>query len=450
MDSKIFKAYDIRGIYPTEIDEEAVYCIAQAYVQKFKPKNMVLGKDVRLSSPSLWQAAAEGFLDLGVDVIDIGTIPTDVLYFVVANYGYDGGFTISASHNPREYNGIKMVTKESKPISADTGLLEIRDIAVDLMKEGKQKTAKRGKIIKKEFLNDYKNHVLSFIDTDVLKPIKVLANANFGAAGRFLLETVKDLPITIIPLNFEPDGSFPKGRPDPLIPENRQETTGLIKKEKSDFGVSWDADADRCFFFDESGDFITGCFITALLAKIFLQKYGPGQKIISDPRLVWAIEDIVEEKKGIFVISKIGHAFIKERMRKEDAIFAGETSAHYYFRDNFYCDNGLIPFFLIWELISREKKTLGELIEPLRNKYFVSEELNFKVGNSQKLLQTFKEKFADGKMETIDGLSIAYPLWRFNIRASNTEPVVRLNVEAKSKELLDEKTKEVLGLISKY
>lgn len=447
MFEKIFKAYDIRGIYPTEINEETVYFIAQAYVKKFKPKSVVLGKDVRLSSPSLWQVASQGFLDLGIDVIDIGTVTTDMLYFAVANFDYDGGLMISASHNPKEYNGIKMVGKKAHAISSETGLLEIKKIASLLSKKGKRRGLKKGKIIKKDFFKNYKAHVLSFIKIKNLKPIKIVANANFGMAGQFFLKIIKDLPIKVAPLNFNPNGHFPKGKPDPMIPENRKETVNLIKKEKPDFGISWDADADRCFFFDEKSEFIEPYFITVLLADYLLEKFGPKQKIIYDPRLIWAIEDAVKIKEGIPLINKAGHTFIKDRMRKEKALFAGEASAHYYFRDNFYCDNGLIPFFLIWELVSNKGESLKTLVEPLENKYFVSGEDNFEVKDPKKVLSNLKNYFKNGKITEIDGLSVEYPDWRFNIRPSNTEPVVRLNIEARKKEILKEKEKEILELI---
>ena len=440
---EIFKAYDIRGIYPEEINEETVYRIAQAYVAFVKPKQVVVGKDVRLSSPSLWQAAADGITDLGVNVVDIGTISTDMLYFAVAKYGYDGGITISASHNPVQYNGIKVVREKAIPVSSDTGLKDILQI---VLTSKKRAGGKKGRIIKKEIMEDYLSHVRSFIDIGSVKPLKVVANANFGLAGEVAEKLTGDMPLEIIGINFTPDGSFPKGRPDPLVPENRQETINSIKETGADFGVAWDADADRCFFFDETGEFVQGYFITALLSKIFLKKY-PGSKIIFDPRLTWANIDTVRENGGIPIINKCGHSFFKDRMRREDAVFAGEMSAHYYFRDNFYADNGMIPFMIMLETLSITGMTLSQLLSPLKNKYFVSGEINKAVKNTRKILEDIENKYREATVDHLDGLSIEYPDWRFNVRPSNTEPLLRLNLEAKSKNLMEEKRDEVIQLI---
>ncbi|MCX6740095.1 MAG: hypothetical protein NTZ49_02605 [Candidatus Parcubacteria bacterium] len=301
----IFKAYDVRGIYPTDIDEDAVYKIAQAYVKFVKPKGPIaLGKDVRLSSPSLWQSAAKGLTDAGIDVIDIGTISTDMLYFSVAKYGYSGGMTISASHNPKEYNGIKFVREKAIAISGDTGIMEMRDQA---LKEEQIIEPEKGEVTKKEILADYVKHCLSFIDPKAIKPMKIVANANFGMAGVAVNKILEFLPIEIVPLDFEPNGNFPKGRPDPMILERRIETEALVKSEKADLGVAWDADADRCFIFDENGDFVDGYYLTAILAQIMLEKFGKeSKKIIYDPRLTWAVEDTVKKFKGQALINKPG------------------------------------------------------------------------------------------------------------------------------------------------
>ncbi len=439
----IFKAYDIRGIYPTEINEETVYRTAQAYAVFVKPKEVVLGKDVRISSPSLWKAAASGMTDAGVNVIDIGTISTDMLYFAVARYGFDGGITISASHNPREYNGMKVVREKAIPISSDTGLQDILEIA--LKSEGIVEN-KKGEIVKKDIMEDYLNHIRSFIDIGKVSPLKVVANANFGLAGEVVKSLTRDMPVEIVPINFTPDGNFPKGRPDPLIPQNRQETISKIDETGADFGVAWDADADRCFFFDEAGEFIEGYFITALLAKIILKKY-PGSKIIFDPRLTWANIDTVTENGGIPIINKCGHSFFKDRMRREDAAFAGEMSAHYYFRDNFYADNGMIPFMMMLEALSVTGSSLSQLLSPLRSKYFVSGEINKTVNSAQKIIDFLEDKYRDSTIDHIDGLSIEYPEWRFNLRPSNTEPLLRLNLEARSRDLMEEKRDEIVRLI---
>ncbi|MDY7031620.1 MAG: phosphomannomutase/phosphoglucomutase [Thermodesulfobacteriota bacterium] len=436
----IFKAYDIRGIYPDEIDEDTAYNIAQAYVEFVDPKEVVLGKDVRLSSPSLWQAAASGVTDAGVNVIDIGTISTDMLYFAVAKYGYGGGITVSASHNPVQYNGMKVVREKAIPISSDTGLQEILKI---VLQSRTIKAKKKGHITKRDIRDAYLKHVRSFIDINAIQPLKVVANANFGLAGEVARELTVDMPIEIIGINFTPDGSFPKGRPDPLIPENRQETIHAVKEAGADFGVAWDADADRCFFFDETGEFIQGYFITALLAGTFLKRF-PGSKIIFDPRLTWANIDTVKENGGIPLINKCGHAFFKERMRREDAVFAGEMSAHYYFRDNYYADNGMIPFMMMLEILSSSGKSLSQLIKPLTNKYFISGEINREVKDTERILKEIERKYRDAAVDHMDGLSIEYSDWRFNLRPSNTEPLLRLNLEARSQSLMIEKRDELL------
>ncbi|MDD5341680.1 MAG: phosphomannomutase/phosphoglucomutase [Patescibacteria group bacterium] len=444
INSEIFHAYDVRGIYPKEINEEEVYQIAQAYIKVFNPgRAIVLGKDVRLSSPSLWKAAAKGINDAGCDVVDIDTISTDMLYFAVAHYDYGGGLTISASHNPKEYNGIKFVRENSVAVSADTGLLDIKNQA---MKNEQIIEPEKGEIIKKEILDDYVKHCLSFIDVKILKPMKIVANGNFGMAGVALKKILQGLPIEIIPLNFEPDGNFPKGKPDPMMPENRKETETLVKKEKADLGVAWDGDADRCFIFDENGEYVDGYFLTAILAEYFLKKH-PGEKIISDPRLTWAVRDTVLKNKGIYLVNKTGHAFIKDRMRKENVMFAGEITGHFYFRDNFFCDNGMIPLLLILEILNKEGVKMSELAKPYREKYFISGEISQKVKDPDKVIKTVEKEYKNGKLEYIDGFSVEYPDWRFNLRKSNTEPLIRLNVEAKSQDLVDEKVKEIIKLI---
>lgn len=444
INNEIFKAYDIRGLYPAQIDENAVYKIVQAYIKTFKPSRaIVLGKDVRISSPSLWQSAAKGITDAGCDVIDIETISTDMLYFAVAYYDYGGGITISASHNPKEYNGMKIVRENSVAVSADTGLAEIKKEAA---KDEQIIEPEKGEIIKKDILDDYVKHCCSFIDTSKIKPIKLVANANFGMAGVVLKKMLANLPIEIIPLNFEPNGNFPKGRPDPSLPENRQEIEELVKSSGANLGVAWDADADRCFIFDENGQVIDGYFLTSILAEYFLQK-NPGEKIISDPRLVWAVKDTVLANNGIYLVNKPGHAFIKDRLRSEDAIFAGETSGHFYFRDNFYCDNGMIPLLIVLEILGRKNIKVSELARPYREKYFISGEINKTVKDSDKVIKNIEKKYKDGRLEYIDGFSFESSDWRFNLRKSNTEPLIRLNIEAKSQVLINKKIKELLALI---
>lgn len=453
MNESIFKAYDIRGIYPNEINEQDVYKIAQAYCEFVQPKEVVIGCDVRLSSPSLKKAAIKAVVDLGIKVIDVGEISTDMLYFAVANYDYAGGFSITASHNPKEYNGLKFVRAKSQPISADTGLLDIRDIAkknLELRIENFELNNENKKLIeKKDILEDYIKKIKTFADFSRFKPLKIVANPNFGMGGRAVDKLLENTNIEIVRLNWESDGNFPKGRPDPLIPENREEISKLVVENKADFGVAWDADADRCFFITSKGEFIEGYFITALLGKIFLEK-NPGEKIIHDPRLVWAIQDIARKNNGSTIVSKAGHAFFKERMKKEDAIFGGEMSAHYYFRDYFYCDNGLIPLVMMLEFLSTQEKTLSEIMQEMFwQKYFVSGEINNQVADAKAKIAEAKAKYSPGaiKIDEIDGVSIEYADWRFNLRGSNTEPVIRLNVEAKSKGLMENKRDELLELI---
>ncbi len=441
---EIFKGYDVRGIYPEEINEKVVYKIAQAYVQVFKPKNaIVLGKDVRDSSQSLWDSAAKGLTNAGYDVIDIGTISTDMLYFAVAKYDFGGGMTISASHNPAEYNGMKFVREKAIAVSADTGIMDIKEV---VLKNQEIIEPEKGEIIKKDILEDYLNHCLSFIDSSEIKPMKIVADANFGMAGVVLKKMLKDLPIEIVGLNFEPDGSFPKGRPDPKIPERRKEISELVKKEKADFGVAWDGDADRCFFIDEKGEPVDAYYITAILAKYFLDKQ-PRSKVLCDVRLVWAIKDEVENLQGELIVNKPGHAFIKDTMRDEDILFGGETSGHYYFKDNFYADNGMIPFLIILEFLSKNSQKMSEIADFYRQKYPNSGEINREVKDKDKLIKLVTKKYNDGKIDHIDGVTVEYDDWRFNLRKSNTEPLVRLNIEAKTQELVDAKLKELLELI---
>lgn len=452
MNEKIFKAYDVRGIYPDEINEQDAYKIAKAYCEFVKPSEVVIGSDVRLSSPSLKNAAIKAVTDLGIKVIDVGEISTDMLYFSVANYGYAGGFSITASHNPKEYNGAKFVREGSRPISSDTGLFEIRDIALkdESQINNFELTENNLKLIEnKNIREDYIAKIKTFADFLKFKKFKVVANPNFGVGGRAIDKLLENTDIEIVKLNWESDGNFPKGRPDPLIPENREEISKLVVENGADFGVAWDADADRCFFFTEKGEFIEGYFITALLGKIFLQR-NPGATILHDPRLIWAIQDIAKENGGTDITTKSGHAFIKERMRKDNVVFGGEMSAHYYFKDYFYCDNGLIPFVMMLEFLSAQNKPLSEIMQEMFwDKYFVSGEINSEVSDVKLKISEAKEKYASEakNIDEIDGVSIEFEDWRFNLRGSNTEPVIRLNVEAKSQQLMEEKRDELLKII---
>jgi len=443
----IFRAYDIRGVYPTDIDEEAYYRIAKAYTLLFHPKTVVVGRDARVSSAQLSESLISGFVDAGVDVIDIGGITTDMLYFAVGAYDYSGGIVVSASHNPKEYNGAKMVREKAAAISSDTGLFDIRD-ALKAGKDKEVKSDKQGTVKEKDVLDDYLKHVLSFVDTSVIEPFTFVGNANFGYVCFPASALVKQLGLNLIPLNFVPDGTFPKGPPDPMLPENRIETERLTKSSGASFGVAWDADADRCMFVDETGKFISGAYTTALLADILLTKFGNDNRIIFDPRVIWPALKVCEQHGARPIISKGGHAFMKERMRKENAIFHGVMSGHYYFRENFFADNGVIPFLLVMEHLSKTGKPFSELMRPYMEGHFMSGELNYHVKDIKKVIADVKQKFAkDGKEDFTDGYSLESSDWRFNIRPSNTEPLLRLNIEARQAGLVEKIKAEIEAII---
>lgn len=449
MNWEVFRAYDIRGIYPTDIDEEAYYRIAKAYVYLFKPKTMVVGMDARSSSPPLKASLIKGFLDAGVDIVDIGEITTDMLYYTVgASSDYSGGVVVSASHNPKEYNGMKMVREKATAISSDTGLFDIRD-ALKAGKDAEVTSDKKGTCTERNILDDYLAHVLKSIDRSRIKQFTFVGNANFGYVCRPARKLAETLGLNLIPLNFEPDGTFPKGPPDPMLPGNRTETEALIREKGAPFGVAWDADADRAMFFDEKGEFISGAYITALLADILLTKYGSDNTIIFDPRVIWPTLDTVHRKGGRPIISKGGHAFMKDRMRRENGLFAGELSGHYYFRENFYADNGVIPFLLVLEHLSTHDKPFSEIMAQYQAGHYMSGELNYKVKDVKATIEKVKEKFhGEGTEDFTDGYSLETPEWRFNIRGSNTEPLLRLNIEARQPELVDKTRNEIETIIN--
>jgi phosphomannomutase len=448
MNWEVFRAYDIRGVYPTDIDEEAYYRIAKGYVSLFKPKTMVVGMDARLSSPVLKASLTRGFLDAGVDVVDIGQITTDMLYYTVgASPEYSGGIVVSATHNPVQYNGMKMVREKATAISSDTGLFDIRD-ELKAGKDAEVTSDKKGTYTERDILNDYLQHVLKSIDRSKIKSFTFVGNANFGFVCRPAARLAHELKLNLLALNFEPDGSFPKGPPDPMLPGNRTETEALIRETGAAFGVAWDADADRAMFFTEKGDFISGAYITALFADILLSKYGSDNTIIFDPRVIWPTLDAVKRKGGKPIISKGGHAFMKDRMRREDGLFAGEMSGHYYFRENFYADNGVIPFLLILEHLSTHDKPFSELIAPFMAGHYMSGELNYHVEDIKAVIENVKKKYqGEGQEDFTDGYSLETAEWRFNIRGSNTEPLLRLNIEARKPELVDQIKGEIEKLI---
>lgn len=445
-DPKIFKAYDVRGIYPEQIDEETAYKIGQAYAKSVKPKKVAVGCDVRTSGPTIKKEFIHGLNDAGVSVVDIGTISTDMIYFAVSQYGYDGGIAVTASHNPREYIGFKMVREKSTAMSSDTGLNEIRDLVIGDTYQ--VKANKKGTFEKKEIMDDYVKKILSTIDINKIKPLKVVLSANFGLAGVVAKKLLVKIPAKIDYqcLDCQPNGEFPKGRPDPMILERQEETSNLVKFFQADLGVAWDADADRCFFFDEQGKFIEGYFIVGLFAEYLLKNHH-GDKIIYDPRLTWNTIEVVKKAGGISLMNKAGHTFIKDRMRAEDALFGGEMSAHFYFRDYFYCDCGMIPLVLMLQILSESGKKLSELVKPYMDKYFVSGEINNEVKDISTLLKKAEEIYLDGKIDKTDGLGVEYDTWRFNLRGSNTEPKIRLNVEALDKITMETKRDELLKLI---
>jgi len=443
----IFKAYDVRGVYPGEVDEAAARAIGAAFVVYLQATRIAVGRDMRLSSPSLAAAFIEGATSQGADVVDYGMIATDMLYFAVARDRHDGGVQVTASHNPKQYNGMKLVRQEAFPLSGDAGLLEIRQmIERDTIPAP---AAKRGQVTSKNVLDEYVEHVMSFIDPAVIRPFNVVLDAGCGMGGLVAPRLFARLPCRTTPLCFTIDGTFPTHESNPLIEENRRDIVARVVADKADIGIAWDGDADRCFFIDGTGAFVSGDFVTALLAEAFLLKH-PGATIIYDLRASYAVKDTVERYKGQALMNRVGHAFFKRRMRETNAIFGGEVTGHYYFRDNFYADNGFIPALLMLELMSKKGQSLHDLLKPLNEKYFISGEINTKLKSMADVphkLDQIAAKFADGRQYKLDGLSVAYDDWHFNVRPSNTEPLLRLNLEATTAPLMERQRDEVLALI---
>ncbi|TYO96601.1 phosphomannomutase [Desulfallas thermosapovorans] len=445
-----FKAYDIRGKVPDELNEEIAYRIGRAYVNLFKTKKIAVGHDVRVSSPALVNALAKGLMESGCDVIDIGLCGTEQIYFATFHMGLDGGIMVTASHNPQDYNGMKLVRSGARPISGDSGLRELEERVISsAYTSSPSSDASLGKYIRQDIMAEYVQHLLSYVDQSILRPFKVVVNAGNGCAGPVIDLLEQCLPFQFIKINHVPDGTFPNGIPNPLLPENRDVTAKAVRESGADVGIAWDGDFDRCFLYDEQGKFIEGYYIVGLLAKAFLQRYRGG-KIIHDPRLTWNTVELVRDAGGVPVLSKTGHAFIKERMRLEDALYGGEMSAHHYFRDFNYCDSGMIPWLLVLEIMSRQGKRLSELIQERMNRFPVSGEINRRVAQPGKVIQYIEQRFAKEKpiIDRTDGLSMEFDTWRFNVRMSNTEPLLRLNVETKGDfKLLEQKTNEILALI---
>jgi phosphomannomutase len=444
LDPKVFKAYDIRGIYPSELDEEGAYAIGRAYVEHFKPKRIAVGHDMRLSSPAMSAATIRGAVDAGAQVFELGLVGTEMVYFAVGDLDLDGGIAVTASHNPKDYTGMKIVRRGALPVGGESGLLEIRDGAI----KGFGDPTAPGSVEQVDIWPAFVDRVLSFVDVEEIAPLKVVIDAANGMAGVMLPPVLERLPqVETVRYFFEPDGTFPNHEPNPLLPENREFIIERTTAEAADFGVAFDGDADRCFFVDDGGEFVPGDFVTALFAESILEK-EPGAKIIYDVRASWAVPDTIEGAGGIPLINRVGHAYIKLRMREEGAVFGGEVSGHYYFRDFYQADSGVIPLLLMLELVSKRGKKLSEILRPFKERYFITGELNTPVPDVDLKLKELQERFApEGEVSHLDGVSIEAEDWHFNVRPSNTEPLLRLNLEARSKEKMEQKRDEVLEVI---
>ncbi len=443
MSLSCFKAYDLRGRIPDELNNDLAYRIGRAYARYVQPEKVVVGHDIRLSSPEICDALTEGLLDSGVDVFHIGECGTEEIYFVTAHFAMHGGIVVTASHNPKDYNGMKFVREDSKPISGDTGLKEIERTTElnDFPPVGK-----RGVLRKLDHRPAYIDHLLGYIDLKTVKPLKIVVNAGNGGAGAIIDLLEKHLPIEFIKVHHQSDGRFPNGVPNPLLVENRGTTIRAIENHQADLGIAWDGDFDRCFFFDAQGRPIEGYYIVGLLAESFLKK-NVDAKVVHDPRLTWNTIELVETLGGKAVQSKAGHAFMKERMRLEDAVYGGEMSAHHYFRDFSYCDSGMIPWLIVVGMISSQNKTLADLVGERMAAFPASGEINRKIRNANVLISSIEDAYhVDAiSVDHTDGLSMEFENWRFNLRMSNTEPVVRLNVESRGDvNLMKEKTAELL------
>jgi phosphomannomutase len=446
LDPKVFKAYDVRGIYPAELDEDGAEAIGRAYVEQFEPATIAVGRDMRLSSPTMQTAFIRGAAAAGADVLDVGMIGTEMLYHAVGALGLDGGATITASHNPKDYAGIKIVRRGALPVGGDSGLLEIRDRALSGHARG-QAPDVAGGVEERDVYPGFVDKVTSFVDPAAVRPLRIVVDAANGMAGAMLPPILERLPVDAVRCFFEPDGAFPNHEPNPLLEENRRFIVAKVEEEGADLGIAFDGDADRCFFVDDTGEFVPGDFVTALLAESMLEK-EPGATIIYDVRASWAVRDVVERLGGTALPNRVGHAFIKLRMREVDALFAGEVSGHYYFRDFYQADSGTIPALLLLELVSRRGQKLSEILRPFRDRYFLTGEINTPVADVALTLQRLKEHFADqGEISHLDGVSITAGDWHLNVRPSNTEPLLRLNLEALDPALRERKRDEALAVI---
>jgi len=438
----IFKAYDIRGVYPKELNEDIAYKIGKAFVSITKSKSVVIGFDSRLSSKTLLKALAKGVTEQGADVIDIGICSTDMIYFATGFYKYEGGIMITASHNPKQYNGMKFCKKNAVPVSGKTGVYEMENL---VKKNDFPKSEKKGKITKKDVFDDYIKKCISFIDVKKIKPFKIAVDAGNGVAGLLINRLEKYLPCKFIKLYFEPDGNFPNHLPSPIEKKNLVDIKKTIKKEKADLGIAFDGDADRVFLIDENNNIVTGTVMTALIAKSILQK-NPGSKVLYNIVCGWIVPETIEKFNGKGIITSVGHSIIKDLMRKHDAIFAGEHSGHYYFRDNYYADSGLIASLIVLELIAMENKRFSDVLKEFR-KYYAIPETNFKVKDKNAKIKEIKKKFKGEKMLDFDGIRVDFDDFWFNVRPSNTEPLLRLNLEAVSKEIMEKRRDKIVKII---
>jgi phosphomannomutase len=447
--SNCFKAYDVRGRIPEELNPESAYAIGRAYAEWLKPGRVAVGRDIRLSSAELAEALTRGLTDSGVDVVDIGLCGTEGVYFATFSQQLDGGIMVTASHNPPDYNGMKFVREQSKPVSGDTGLQDIRKLA----EGGKfSQSSRKGAVIPLDISPSYREHLLSYVDRSKLSPIRIVSNPGNGGAGLVIDLLEGDLPFEFIKLHHEADGTFPHGVPNPMLEENRAVTAEAVLRERASIGIAFDGDFDRCFFFDEQGTFIEGYYIVGLLASVFLKRF-PGGRIVHDPRLTWNTLEIVKQFGGTAVQCKSGHAFIKQVMREVDAVYGGEMSAHHYFRDFAYCDSGIIPWLVMGQLLSETGQPLSALIGERMRLFPASGEINRKLVDQKAAIEAVKARYVPKalKVESVDGLSVEFEQWRFNLRSSNTEPLVRLNVESRGDTaLMQDRTQEILGLLERY
>ena len=445
LDPRAFKAYDVRGLYGSELDEEGAYAIGRAYVEHFEPSTIAVGRDMRVSAPSMAAALMEGAADGGADVRDLGMVGTEMVYFAVGELGLDGGICVTASHNPGQYTGMKIVRRGALPVGGDSGLMEIRAGA----QAGFGPVTKRGAITPLDVWPGFVEKVLSFVDLEAIEPLRIVVDAANGMAGTMLPPVLERLPqVEVVRCYFEPDGTFPNHEPNPLLEENRAFIVAKTRDEGADLGVAYDGDADRCFFVDDSGEFVPGDFVTALLAEVMLGK-SPGGTVLYDVRASWAVPRTIEEAGGTALVNRVGHAYIKHRMREESAIFAGEVSAHYYFRDFTQADTGVVPFLLMLELISTRGAKLSEILRPFREQYFITGEINTPVADVPMKLREIEERYTaeGGRVSNLDGISVDFDTWHFNVRPSNTEPLLRLNLEALSEGEMTARRDELVTLI---